>query len=191
MLAAPSVPHCPSILVCSWVLAACVWCLLLKTGVRVCTVGPARTLRCLAAWMVPLPRAGWLGRAVGVLRVLVSLCLSLLTSCPCPAPGARAVACRLGWSHGTAEPAMVEAPGPSPLPHGEHERGVSRGGWMQLERCSRCLCCPHLPWPTWVLLYKSSLADDWISAIVCTCWSVADKMKLCLQTPIGTNSTLK
>lgn len=128
MLAAPSVPHCPSILVCSWVLAACVWCLLLKTGVRVCTVGPARTLRCLAAWMVPLPRAGWLGRAVGVLRVLVSLCLSLLTSCPCPAPGARAVACRLGWSHGTAEPAMVEAPGPSPLPHGEHEHRVSQGG---------------------------------------------------------------
>lgn len=65
------------------------------------------------------------------------------------------------------------------------------GGWMQLERCSWCLCCPHLPWPTWVLLYKSSLADDWISAIVRTCWSVADKMKLCLQTPIGTNSTLK
>lgn len=31
----------------------------------------------------------------------------------------------------------------------------------------------------------------WISAIVCAHWSMAEKMKLCLQTPIGTNSMLK
>lgn len=65
-------------------------------------------------------------------------------------------------------------------------RVVAQGdgwGWMRPERYSQCLRSPCPPQPTWVLLCKSSLAEDRISAIVCAHWSVADKMKLCLPDP--------
>lgn len=114
------------------------------------------------------------GRAAGALGGLASLCLSL----PCPSPRVPTP-----WH----ETELVPGDGGgsctvSPAPRG------ARGGWMRSERCLRCLCLPR---PTWVPLCKSIPVGDWISAIVCARQSVADKMKLCLQTPIGTNSMLK
>lgn len=45
--------------------------------------------------------------------------------------------------------------------------------------------------PTRVLLCKSIPAGSWISGIECAPPSVPEKMKLCLQTPVGTNLMLK
>lgn len=111
-----------------------------------------------------------------------------LLSLSCPSPsGARAMACRLGWSHGMAVPSSG---GCSCTPWRAQAwcwpEGMDAAGAVQ-----PVPTLPASPPAAWVLLCKSSLASDWISVIVCAHWSVADKMKLCLQTPIGTNSTLK
>lgn len=134
------------------------------------------------------------GRAAGALSVLASLCLSLLTGSPCPAPAPQVpVLWHAGWAGPTGR--LCQRWGRLlqclPCPTESTSAASAGGGWMRLEWCSRCLCCPRLPRPAWILLCKSSLAGDWISTIVCARWSMADKMKLCLQTPIGTNSTLK
>lgn len=82
----------------------------------------------------------------------MSLWLSLLTRHPktCAMPAGLALQNR----HARNE----ETPAPCHQPQGELEHGIDLRGWMQPEQCYWCLCCPHLPQPTWVLPSKSSLA---------------------------------
>lgn len=160
----------------SWCLTALVLgpacpCPAKHEGVRGCTY---------PAWARSAVGASSPGRAVGQ-RVLsvVSLCLSL--SCPStPLPVPWCACCPMGfpcqwWGIAPAHPNPRAAP-----------------AWQWLEGMDAAGAVPLVPvLPTRVLLCKSSPAGGRISGIVCAPWSVAEKMKLCLQTPVGTNSMLK